>query len=205
MTEEKAKEILKEASEYVLAEGIETERVLLRPFCEEDKADFFELVSSREVQRLTGMSFKSKADMSEAFLKCLPKSDVPTRHFAIVYKKDRRVVGEISIAIYPFIKSEGMFDDKRGVSLSFELNENYQKKGIMTEVLNAVIDFLLVSHDFDFVNAGYFEFNEGSKRLQEKCGMKHWMDHIFPFEGKNIMTKEMIVWKEERRNARTGN
>lgn len=198
MTEQRIKEILQYVSALVIGEGIETERLRLRAYNKDDKADFLEFLSSPEVQRLTGMNFKTQAEYDEAFEKCLPTDNVPMRHFAIELKEERKVIGNIDFSIYPFIVTEEAFDDKKIVSLSFELNEKYQKRGIMTEMLNAVIDFLLIKHDFDFVNAGYFEFNEGSRKLQEKCGMKFWMTHVFPFEGQNINTREMLISREDR-------
>ena len=42
----------------------------------------------------------------------------------------------------------------------------------MPEAVKAVIDYLFVDLGLDFLTCGYYDFNEQSKRVQEKCGFK---------------------------------
>ena len=45
-------------------------------------------------------------------------------------------------------------------------------KGLMPEAVKAVIDYLFNVQKLDFLTCGYYEFNNQSKKVQEKCGFK---------------------------------
>jgi ribosomal-protein-alanine N-acetyltransferase len=42
----------------------------------------------------------------------------------------------------------------------------------MAEAVSAVINHLFDEIDLDFLTCGYYDFNNQSKRVQEKCGFK---------------------------------
>ena len=199
---ERAKLLLAEVSAWMIAAPVETARLLLRPFEEADFPDYFEYAAQKELQRLSASpEVTTEAEAREVFDRFLPeKCGHPPTHFAVVFKPEAKVVGCFSIGFYPFLETDEALADKRGVSLSFVLNENYQRRGLMTELLKRAFDLLLGEHGLDYVNCGYFEFNEGSRRLQEKVGMRHYMEHVFP-DG-NIRTLEMILFREEYEKRR---
>lgn len=196
---ERAKETLSAVSAWMTAEPIETARLMLRPFAEADFPDFFEYMAQPEQQRLSGNpEVRTEAEAREVFDHALAENaSHPPTYFAIVLRETGKVIGNFSISLYPFIEADASLRDRRGVSLSFVLNENYQKRGLMTELLTRALAYYLGEHDLDYVNCGYFEFNEGSRRLQHKVGMRYYMDHVFP-KG-NIRTEEMILFREEWR------
>ena len=199
---ERAKAVLTEVSGLMTAEPVETARLLLRPFVESDFPDYFEYAVQPEQQRLSGNpAISTEAEAREAFDGFLPeKCGHPPTHFAVVFKPEGKVVGNFTIGYYPFLQKDESLAGKRGVSLSFVLNENYQRRGLMTELLSRALDYLLGEHGLDFVNCGFFEFNEGSRRLQEKVGMRHYTEHIYP--NGNIRTQEMILFREEYEERR---
>lgn len=197
MTDARVRAILAEVSGWLTETPIETDRILLRPFRALDRADFLEYVSQPELQRLAGMSYDSEAEKEQDFLGLLPSEDHPPTCFAVEWKPTGKVIGNLSIGIYPFVITDPVLSQLRGVSLSCVLHEGYQRRGIMTEVFPAFLDLCLGRHGLDFVNAGYFEFNEGSRRLQEKCGFRHWTDGRFSFRGEEITTKEMLLLRED--------
>ncbi|MBQ3066834.1 MAG: GNAT family N-acetyltransferase, partial [Clostridia bacterium] len=45
-------------------------------------------------------------------------------------------------------------------------------KGLMAEAVTAVINYLFDEKDLDFLTCGYYDFNNQSRRVQEKCGFK---------------------------------
>ncbi len=197
MTDERVKEIIAEVSEWLTGEPLESGRVLLRPFEEGDFDDFCEYRSQPELLRLSGMdAFKDEAEAKSEFAKLTDRS-VPTRDFAVVYKQTGKVIGNFGINIYPFVKADKELENKKGVSLSFVLNGDYQRLGIMTGLLLAAFEDFFVKHDLDFVNCGHFVFNEGSRRLQERVGMHYYMDHVFPHNGEEIQTRENIIFRDD--------
>ncbi len=195
----RAKEILSTVSGWMTDEPIETARLMLRPFDEADFPDYFEYAVQPEQQRLSGNAeVRDAAEAREVFDSFLQENSLhPPTYFAIVLRETGKVIGNFSLSLYPFIEADKTLAAKRGVSLSFVLNENYQKQGFMTELLTRVLACYLGEHDLDYVNCGYFEFNEGSRRLQKKVGMRYYMEHVYP-KG-NIRTEEMILFREEWR------
>ena len=201
MTDETVKAILAQVSGWLTETPIQTERILLRPFREADLPDFLEYVSQESIQRSAGMYYDNEAQKREDFESCLPTQEHPPVRFAIEWRETGKVIGSFSLGIYPFVVTDPVLSRLRGVSLSCVLHEGYQRRGIMTEIFRAFLELALGRHDLDFVNAGYFAFNEASRRLQEKCGFRYWMDHVFPFRGREILTKEMLLTREEYRQG----
>ena len=204
MTEQEIKAHLTTLSENMIRSPIRTERILIRPFEKTDLMDFYAYRRQTEQQRLSGNDPIRTPEEARESLDWILRPDIPTTCFALEYLAERRVIGNLSICIYPFIAADKTLDGQKGVSLSFILNEDYWRQGIMTEVLRAAIDWFFTDGNLDFVNAGYFAFNEGSRRLQEKVGMRHYMDHVYEYRGEKIPTKEMILFRSEydaRKNA----
>ena len=196
LTEEQ-KELLAAVSARMVAEPIETPRVLLRPFREDDFADFFEFAAQRELQRLSGNPpVSTEAEAREAFAGHFTPEHPPLS-FAIAHKADGKVIGAFSVAVHPLLCHDEALQNRRGITLSFVLHEAYQRRGIVTELLRAALAWYFEKTDLEYVNTGYFTFNEGSRRVQEKVGMRYYRDHVYDPEGRKIPTREMILFREE--------
>lgn len=197
MTNEMVQKTLSTVSAAMIQNPIQTKRIHIRPFSKPDFADYYIFATDQEQQRLSGNpELSTEAEVQSSFEGLLSPSHPPLS-FAIEYKPERKVIGCFSIGIYPFIVQDQRFDTKRGVSLSYSLSRAYWKRGLMTEVLLAAVPFFFENADLDFINSGYFEFNEGSRKLHEKCGFHYYMDHIYRNGGKEIPTHEMILLRED--------
>lgn len=198
MTDEQVKAILRDASDSMLSRPLETERLLLRPFREADFEDYFEYAVQKELQRLSGNpAISTREEAREGFDWILENNRACVTHFAAVLKENAKAAGSFSIGVYPFIKADPALESKRGVSVSLVLNERYQRRGLMTELMRRVMEYFLKEQGFDFVNSGYFDFNEGSRKIQERAGMHPYMDHYFEYGGERILTHEMILFSNE--------
>ena len=192
---ERDKALLTEVSGWLCERPVETDRLRLRLFRETDFPDYFAWAVQPEQQRLSGSEIvRTEAEARAVFNSFFPK-DHPPLQFAVALRDSDRVIGSFSVGFYPFLETREDVLGRRGVSLSFVLNEECQRRGYMTELLSRMLVFFLRERDLKFVNCGHFTFNEGSKRLMEKVGMRHWFDHVYP-RG-NIPTREMIAWREE--------
>ena len=60
----------------------------------------------------------------------------------------------------------------------------------MPEAVKAVIDYLFNVINLDFLTCGYYDFNNQSKRVQEKCGFKPYRKLIMDT---HLGTKELGV------------
>lgn len=137
-----------------------TEKVLLRHFREEDLNDTFEYSSQPGVGEMAGWKHHESIEDSLNILNKFVKDE---NVFAIVHKDNQKVIGHIAV----HKDSENDRDDTK--ELGFVLNTDYQRQGIMTEVVHAILDYL-ASRGVKYIYACCFQENLASKRLIEKCG-----------------------------------
>ena len=121
----------------------------------------------------------------------------PPRCFAVVLKGENKVIGNLSIGPYPFLENDPVLRELRGVTLSYVLNENYWRRGLMTELLRALYPVFFEKGDLAYLQSGCFDFNEASAALQRKLGMRLWTEAEFEWNGETVHTKEMILFREE--------
>ena len=195
--DETAGRLLAEVSEKMIEKPIETARTLVRPFRDEDFNDFFAFAVQKEQQRLSGNPAISAEKEARELFEALCHPRHPPRSFAIELKGIGTVIGDFSISVHPSLSEDEALRDKRGVTLSCALNEDYWRRGIMTEILRRAIPWYFEEAGLEYINTGYFTFNEGSERLQKKVGMKPYREHLFERDGLRIPTREMILFRED--------
>ena len=189
--------ILREISALIIAEPVETKRLLLRPFRRADLEDLYEYLSQKEQQRLAGNTPVDSLDDAREVLEWFLKPARPLGYFAIVLRAENKVIGNFTVDHYPFVEQDEVLRELRGVSLSYVLNENYWRQGLMTELLRAVYPILFERGKLDYIQSGYFDFNAASAAIQKKLGMKLWTEAEFELNGETIRTKEMILFRED--------
>ena len=148
---------------------IETERLILRPFCLSDLDDFYEYASVDGVGEMAGWKHHESKDESREILDIFISED---KTFAICLKENGKVIGSLGIEKYGMEAALTEFDGYRGREIGYVLAKDHWGKGIMPEAVNAVIEYLFNELDLDFLTCGYYDFNSQSKRVQEKCGFK---------------------------------
>lgn len=148
---------------------IETERLVLRPFCISDLDDFFEYASVDGVGEMAGWKHHESKDESREILNIFISED---KTFAICLKENGKVIGSLGVEKYGLEDKLTEFDGYYGREIGYVLSKAYWGKGLMPEAVGAVIDYLFNGIDLDFLTCGYYDFNSQSKRVQEKCGFK---------------------------------
>ena len=148
---------------------IETERLLLRPFKQEDLADFYEYASVDGVGEMAGWRHHQNVEESQSILNRFIEND---KLFAIVLKSNNKVIGSLEIKKYGMEEELTEFYEYKGRELGYVLSKDYWGIGIMPEAVKAVIEYLFNKLDLDFLTCAYYDFNKQSKRVQEKCGFK---------------------------------
>ncbi|MCF0116566.1 MAG: GNAT family N-acetyltransferase [Bacilli bacterium] len=148
---------------------LETERLLLRPFCNDDLEDFYEYASVEGVGEFAGWPHHESKDISIKILENFIKED---KTFAIVCKENNKVIGSLGIEKYRCEESLPEFDGYIGREIGFVLSKDYWRNGYMTEAVRKIIDYLFKTLDYDFIICGHSSLNPRSQRVQEKCGFK---------------------------------
>ena len=148
---------------------IETERLVLRPFKWDDLDDFFGYASVDGVGEMAGWPHHENKDKSKDILTHFIDED---KTFALVLKETGRVVGSLGVEFYGAEDKLTEFDGYKGREIGYVLAKDQWGKGLMAEAVSAVINHLFDEIDLDFLTCGYYDFNNQSKRVQEKCGFK---------------------------------
>ena len=148
---------------------VETERLILRPFEQSDLDDFYEYASVEGVGEMAGWKHHENKEFSQEILDLFINED---NTFAIVLKENNKVIGSLGVDEYGMEQALSEFFDYQGREIGYVLSKDYWGKGLMPEAVKAVIDYLFNTQNLDFLTCGYYEFNNQSRKVQEKCGFK---------------------------------
>lgn len=148
---------------------IESDRLILRAFEYYDLDDFFAYACVDGVGEMAGWKHHKNKEESLNILKSFIKSD---KTFALVYKENNKVIGSLGVEKYRFEDRYTEFSNYYGRELGAVLSKDYRSKGLMSEAIKALIDYLFNELNLDFLTAGYFDFNKRSKKMQENLGFK---------------------------------
>lgn len=166
---------------------IETERLILRAFKQSDLEDFFEYAKVEGVGERAGWKHHESKDESQQILNSFIKHD---KTFAIVLKENSKVIGSLGVEEYGMEEALTEFFEYQGREIGYVLSKDYWGKGIMPEAAKAVINYLFNELNLDFLTCGYYDFNNQSKRVQEKCAFKPYRKLVIETK---LGTKEQSI------------
>ena len=118
---------------------------------------------------MAGWKHHETIEKTQEILDMFIKED---KTFAIVFKKNNKVIGSLGVEKYQLEEKLTEFNSYYGREIGYVLSKDYWGKGIMPEAVGAVINYLFNGLNLDFLTCGYYDFNNQSKRVQEKCGFK---------------------------------
>lgn len=175
---------------------LETERLSMRKFNEDDFDDFCDYAMDDEMSRMVGRRLlrnREDARWNFDWLK-----DKEEQCYGLVYKRRGQIIGNLTICPVPteLSKLENL-KHKSGKSLSFSISKKYQRKGLMLEALNGTIKYLFDIEEIDYIQCGHFPFNIASEMLQKKLGFEYLKTLYFNNEGIEIISIENILWKDK--------
>ena len=148
---------------------IETDRLILRPFREEDAADVFEYLEKPTVNCFACMKLNSLEEAQETVKEKMAHSEYC---FAIVLKDTGKVIGEIDAhreSSQPD-KAENYAMDT--FSPCWMLNPAFQGQGYAFEAAHAFFDYLFREKGARRIYAYTEDDNLSSQRLCQKLGMR---------------------------------
>lgn len=148
---------------------IETKRLILRPFRPTDLDDFYRYASVEGVGEMAGWKHHESMDETRKILNFFIDND---NVFAICLKENDRVIGSLGVEKYGLEEKLTEFDGYYGRELGYVLSKDFWGRGLVPEAVTAVIEYLFHELSYDFLLCGYYNFNERSRRVQEKCGFK---------------------------------
>lgn len=174
--------------------NIETQRLLLRPLREADFEDVEQHLSDPAICRMLGLEHCDQESVRMEMFEHLRTRET----LGLEFRQSGSVIGHATAApLHPLLaQDEFLRSLGRGVSLSFVLSPAFQRQGLMTEALEAMIPSLF-AQGLDFINCGYFSFNRASAALQEKLGFRYYSTHPVHRNGEEIETIECLLLRSE--------
>lgn len=143
---------------------LETERLILRTFEESDAADVFAYAQNPNVGPPAGWPPHADIEESQRIIRMFIQAD---DCWAIVDRKTGHVIGSLGI------HQDGKRNHPGARSIGYVLGEPHWGQGLMPEAVQAVLRFCFEEMGLKIISAFYFPFNTQSRRVMEKCGMKH--------------------------------
>ena len=151
---------------------LRTERLMLRPWRQTDLQDLFAFASQSGVGEMCGWRPHTAIEESQRMLDALIAGKIS---FALEYQD--KAIGMLGIPKYDEAHFP-QFDDLRCRELSFILNRDYWGRGIMPEAVREMLRHAFEDCGMKKVWCGYYEGNDKSQRVQEKCGFRYqWTTH----------------------------
>lgn len=140
---------------------LQTERLVLRAFDKSDAISVYAYAQSEKVGQMAGFAPHHSMEDSRQMVEALMRSG---EHWAIVEKSTGRLIGSISL------QKDGSrtLDDVR--RMGYVLGESHWGQGYATEAAREVLRYAFEELNCSVISAGYFPFNQKSKRVLKKLG-----------------------------------
>jgi RimJ/RimL family protein N-acetyltransferase len=142
--------------------NLTTNRLILRQLSENDSEEIFSLRTDKSVNKYLDRQIQRNSNEVIEFINNINKSIYENKsvYWAICLKDKNKFLGTICLF--------GFCEENMTAELGYELHPNFQKKGIMNESLNAVIEFSFSILKLDSIDASVHKNNDSSIKLLEK-------------------------------------
>lgn len=173
---------------------LETERLILRPFKEDDAQAMFDgWTNDPDVARYVTWDPHGNIEVTQSLLKMwIEEYEKPERlNFAIELKEDGTLIGGIDVV--------GYLGGVEGTPvIGYNLAKKYWNKGYMTEACKCLLDYLF-SKGYTEVRIDAVPENIGSIKVIEKCGGEYLRteEEDNPFNGEKFIVNRYIVKAHE--------
>ena len=145
--------------------GLETERLLLRPFEKSDLNDFFDCCKNPHLGDNAGWMPHRTIEESEAILNEVFIGQPGM--WAIVSLEDNRLIGSIGLIKDP------LRNDHSSKMMGYWLHEDYWGRGLISEAVEAVLYFGFEQLELNLITINCYPHNARSLRVIERFGFTY--------------------------------
>lgn len=179
---------------YLGTQTIETERLLLRPFCCTDNDDMLTYwVSYPKIQLLYSEPIyttkEEVRELLEKYINSYERSDY--YRWAIVEKKSNICIGQLAIFL---VDNKNHFCE-----IEYPLGSKFHRQGYTTEAVQSILDFSFNKVNFHKVQVCHKEDNIASQGVIRKCKFTYegTLRDFFFMDGKYVNRLYYSMLKEE--------
>ena len=144
-----------------------TERLILRPWSEEDTDDLYMYASDPDVGPIAGWPPHHTAEESRTIIQTVFNQN---EMYAVCLKEDNRAIGAIQLKDRDHTDLTNRTDE---AELGYWLGKPFWGRGIMPEAVNEVLRHAFEELGLQKIWCGYYDGNVKSRRVQEKCGFRY--------------------------------
>ena len=146
---------------------LQTERLILRPWQEDDAEELYKYASHPAVGPMAGWPVHTSIEQSREIIRTVLAGP---ETYAVVLKSEGKPIGSIALMIGSESNIKLPNDE---CEIGYWIGVPYWGQGLIPEAIRA-----LQRHAFEKLGmkrmwCGYFDGNTKSKRAQEKCGFKY--------------------------------
>lgn len=172
---------------------LETERLLLRPWSEDDAPECYQMAKDPRVGPIAGWPVHTSVENSREIIR---RFLIAEETYAITLKETHQLIGSIALMFQSDLAKK---NDE--AELGYWLGASYWMQGIMTEASQEVLRHAFEDLKLARVWCGYYDGNVRSKCVQEKLGFQYqWTNQNVPvpqmnetrIRHVNLLTRE--VW-----------
>ena len=142
----------------------ETERLILRPWTEEDAESLFEYASDPAVGPIAGWPIHTSVENSREIIQQVLMAE---ETYAVCLKEDNRAIG--SIGLIPPAQSHAETSEDE-MEIGYWIGVPFWGKGLIPEAVRKMQEHAFLDLGCSAMWCGYYDGNEKSRRCQEKCG-----------------------------------
>lgn len=146
---------------------LETKRLILRPWIEEDAVDLYRYACDPLVGPMAGWPAHKSIDESRGIIKTVLST---AETYAVCLKEDKRAIGSISLKMAGATDMTERLDE---CELGYWIGREFWGQGLIPEAAAE-----LIRHGFEELGmrriwCGYYEGNSKSRRVQDKLGFTY--------------------------------
>lgn len=146
----------------------ETNRLILRPWTEDDAEELYRYAKDPKVGPAAGWPAHTSIEESREIIRTVFSAD---EMYAVVPKSAGTPVGSIGFLMGNNSNFSPLTDDE--CELGYWIGVPYWGQGLIPEAATILLNYAFNQLGMNKVWCAHFEGNNQSKRVQEKCGFKY--------------------------------
>ena len=152
-------------------EPIDTERLCLREFREEDLANLHDILANPKVGiwlgKPMGFTFSQSKDLLDRFLQ--HREERGYGPWALIDKESKKMIGYCGLSYTPSLEE---------TELLYTLHSDFWGSGLITEASEVILEQARVNLALTQVISYTLPHNKASRRVMEKLGMEYIKDFV---------------------------
>ncbi|MDR1591344.1 MAG: GNAT family N-acetyltransferase [Prevotellaceae bacterium] len=152
---------------------LQTKRLILRAWQENDAESLYKYAKNPNIGTISGWQPHTSVEYSREIIRTVMSAD---ETYAVVLKETSEAIGSIGFIPPQSKHSIEMMGDES--EIGYWIGEPFWGQGLIPEAVRELLRYGFEDLNLSAIWCGYFDGNEKSRRVQEKCGfIYHHSEH----------------------------